>query len=212
MKKIMTLFMAIMMVLIPVNVFAAGGGNGGGNGSGNGSGNGDGKEEGLFIESASIEDGEILGSDESITLVFSKNVVNAEVAEANMALFQVQDSKGTEVEIEVGMADDQVEPDKKNDVVIEFPQGLSDGDYTLTAKSGITSKSGVVMEKDYTLSFKVGNEQKAETTEEAVETQQKTEENKETTQESKSSSGMMIIAIVILAAIVVGVVIWRKKK
>lgn len=208
MKKIMTLFMAIMMVLIPVNVFAAGGGNGGGNGSGNGSG----KEEGLFVESASIEDGEILGSDESITLVFSKNVVNAEVAEANMALFQVQDSKGTEVEIKVGMADDQVEPDKKNDVVIEFPQGLSDGDYTLTAKSGITSKSGVVMEKDYTLSFKVGNEQKAETTEEAVETEQKTEENKETTQESKSSSGMMIIAIVILAAIVVGVVIWRKKK
>lgn len=208
MKKIMTLFMAIMMVLIPVNVFAAGGGNGGGNGSGNGGG----KEEGLFVESASIEDGEILGSDESITLVFSKNVVNAEVAEANMALFQVQDSKGTEVEIEVGMADDQVEPDKKNDVVIEFPQGLSDGDYTLTAKSGITSKSGVVMEKDYTLSFKVGNEQKAETTEEAVETEQKTEENKETTQESKSSSGMMIIAIVILAAIVVGVVIWRKKK
>lgn len=208
MKKIMTLFMAIMMVLIPVNVFAAGGGNGGGNGSGNGGG----KEEGLFVESASIEDGEILGSDESITLVFSKNVVNAEVAEANMALFQVQDSKGTEVEIKVGMADDQVEPDKKNDVVIEFPQGLSDGDYTLTAKSGITSKSGVVMEKDYTLSFKVGNEQKAETTEEAVETEQKTEENKETTQESKSSSGMMIIAIVILAAIVVGVVIWRKKK
>ena len=208
MKKIMTLFMAIMMVLIPVNVFAAGGGNGGGNGSGNGSG----KEEGLFVESVSIEDGEILGSDESITLVFSKNVVNAEVAEANMALFQVQDSKGTEVEIKVGMADDQVEPDKKNDVVIEFPQGLSDGDYTLTAKSGITSKSGVVMEKDYTLSFKVGNEQKAETTEEAVETEQKTEENKETTQESKSSSGMMIIAIVILAAIVVGVVIWRKKK
>lgn len=208
MKKIMTLFMAIMMVLIPVNVFAAGGGNGGGNGSGNGGG----KEEGLFVESASIEDGESLGSDESITLVFSKNVVNAEVAEANMALFQVQDSKGTEVEIEVGMADDQVEPDKKNDVVIGFPQGLSDGDYTLTAKSGITSKSGVVMEKDYTLSFKVGNEQKAETTEETVETEQKTEENKETTQESKSSSGMMIIAIVILAAIVVGVVIWRKKK
>lgn len=111
------------------------------------------------MESASIEDGAVLASDETITLVFSKNVVNSKVAESNMALFHVLDSNQNEVTIEVIMADDQVEPDKKNDVVIQFPQGLADGTYTLTAQKGITSKSGDVMDKDYTLTFQADSSQ-----------------------------------------------------
>ena len=56
------------------------------------------------------------------------------------------------------MADDQVEPDKKNDVTIQPAEKLEAGNYVLTAKAGIESKSGVVMEKDYTLNFMVPGE------------------------------------------------------
>ena len=126
MKKLMVLIMALTVLLIPASAFASGGGNGNGTGGG--------KEEALRVESACIEDGAVLASDETITLVFSKNVVNSKVAESNMALFHVLDSNQNEVTIEVIMADDQVEPDKKNDVVIQFPQGLADGTYTLTAQ------------------------------------------------------------------------------
>lgn len=151
MKKLMVLIMAMSVLLIPASAFASGGGNGNGTGGG--------KEEALCVESASIEDGAVLASDETITLVFSKNVVNSKVAESNMALFHVLDSNQNEVTIEVIMADDQVEPDKKNDVVIQFPQGLADGTYTLTAQKGITSKSGDVMDKDYTLTFQADSSQ-----------------------------------------------------
>lgn len=151
MKKLMVLITAMTVLLIPASAFASGGGNGNGTGGG--------KEEALRVESASIEDGAVLASDEAITLVFSKNVVNSKVAESNMALFHVLDSNQNEVTIEVIMADDQVEPDKKNDVVIQFPQGLANGTYTLTAQKGITSKSGDVMDKDYTLTFQADSSQ-----------------------------------------------------
>ena len=100
------------------------------------------KNEGVFVEPASTENGGTLVADGAIPLVFSKNVANSKVAEGNRALFRVVGGNQSEVTIEIVMADDQVEPDKKNDVVIQFPQGLADGTYTLTAQKGVTSKSG----------------------------------------------------------------------
>ncbi len=161
MKKLMVLITAMTVLLIPASAFASGGGNGNGTGGG--------KEEALRVESASIEDGAVLASDEAITLVFSKNVVNSKVAESNMALFHVLDSNQNEVTIEVIMADDQVEPDKKNDVVIQFPQGLANGTYTLTAQKGITSKSGDVMDKDYTLTFQADSSQAGQAADQTTE-------------------------------------------
>ena len=64
MKKLMVLITAMTVLLIPASAFASGGGNGNGTGGG--------KEEALRVESASIEDGAVLASDEAITLVFSK--------------------------------------------------------------------------------------------------------------------------------------------
>lgn len=211
MKKFMLLITAAAVLLMPANVFA---GSGNGSGGGNGDGTGGGKDEALYVESASIEDGGILASDESITLVFSKNVVNSDVAENNMALFQVLDSNQTEVAIEVGMADDQVEPDKKNDVVIQFPQGLSDGTYTLTAQKGITSKSGDVMEKDYTLTFQVGEPASGQ---EAEQTAQETEPTadpaaRETEQPQEKNMTPVIIIVIILILAAGGFVVLRKKK
>lgn len=205
MKKLLAAFlMTTAILLTPANVFADGGGNG----------TGGGKNEGLSVKSASIEDGGTLASDEAITLVFSKNVVNSKVAENNRALFQVLDSNQAEVEIEVTMADDQVEPDKKNDVVIRLPQGLADGAYTLTAQKGITSKSGDVMESDFVLTFQVGGNQDTQPAPEQTpeQTPEQAPEAGETARPEGSGMTPVIIVVVVILAAAVGFVLLRKKK
>ena len=148
-----------------------------------------------------------------------------------MALFHVLDSNQNEVTIEVIMADDQVEPDKKNDVVIQFPQGLANGTYTLTAQKGITSKSGDVMDKDYTLTFQADSSQAGQAADQTTEqtadqtTAQATEQAMDETTsqaadqvpetaaaEPKGTSIMPVIIIVVILAAVGGFVILRKKK
>lgn len=151
MKKRLAWMVLAVFMMLSMTAQAAGG-----NGGGSGDGTGGGQDEALFVESASVESGAVLGAQDSITLVFSKNVVNSSVQETNLPLFTVTDGSGAAVEITVTMADDQIEPDKKNDVVIAPADSWADGSYTLTALAGITSKSGDVMEKDYTLSFTVG--------------------------------------------------------
>ena len=152
-KRFAWMALAVLMML-SITAQAAGG-NGGGNGGGSGDGTGGGKTEALTVESASVEDGAVLAPEDAITLVFTKNVVNSSVKETNLPLFTVTDDSGAAVEITVTMADDQIEPDKKNDVVIAPADTWADGAYTLTAQAGITSKSGDVMEQDYTLTFSV---------------------------------------------------------
>ena len=151
----MALSVLMMLSITAQAAGGSGGGNGGGNGGGSGDGTGGGKTETLAVESASVEDGAVLAPEDAITLVFSKNVVNSSVKETNLPLFTVTDDSGAAVEITVTMADDQIEPDKKNDVVIAPADTWADGAYTLTAQAGITSKSGDVMEQDYTLTFSV---------------------------------------------------------
>ena len=117
MKKLLALLMAMTMVLLmSVNAFAAGG-DGSGGGKGNGSGGG--SDEAMSVESASVEDGAVIGAEDSITLVFSKNVCHKSVRDLNMILAVLTDSEGNEIAIEVVLCDDQIEPDKKNDYVID---------------------------------------------------------------------------------------------
>lgn len=142
-KRFAWMALAVLMMLSITAQAAGGDGTGGG------------KAEALTVESASVEDGAVLAPEDAITLVFSKNVVNSSVKETNLPLFTVTDDSGAAVEITVTMADDQIEPDKKNDVVIAPADTWAEGAYTLTAQAGITSKSGDVMEQDYTLTFSV---------------------------------------------------------
>lgn len=155
MKKRVTWMVLAVLMMLSITAQAAGGNGGGNGGGGSGDGTGGGKEEALTVESASVEDGAVLTPEDTITLVFSKNVVNSSVKENNLPLFVVTDDNGAAVEITVTMADDQIEPDKKNDVVIAPADTWAEGAYTLTAQAGITSKSGDVMEQDYTMTFSV---------------------------------------------------------
>ena len=155
MKRIFPIVMAFMLAFaMPTLAFAAGG-NGGGGGNGSGGGNGGGSGEPLTVVSASIENGAQIEADGTITLVFSKNVCEAGVRDTNMTLVAVKDAQGNDVAAVVTLADDQIEPNKKNDMVIGFAEPLAGGTYTLTAQAGITSKSGDVLAEDYVLEFTV---------------------------------------------------------
>lgn len=237
-KRIAWIVLALMMTL-SVTAQAAGG-NGGGNGGGSGDGSGGGQDEALFVESASVESGAVLGAEDTITLVFSKNVVNSSVQETNLPLFSVTDESGAEVEITVTMADDQIEPNKKNDVVIAPADVWADGSYTLTAQAGITSKSGDVMEKDYTLSFTVGGDgvdavapdemvdtavEPEDTTADAVEPENAVDSDATTaedaaaaddiaaeTAQEQGSSTPIVIGVVVAVVVVAGIVVLLRKK
>ena len=142
MKKIIS-FLAVLAVLVScVSATAL-------------AGNGSGKNEPLKVESASVEEGGTILPGDGIKLVFSKNIANSAVKENNLGLFTLTDAEGNEMEAQVIIADDQVEPEKKNDVIIMPAEALPEGEYILTALSGITAKSGAVMEEDYVLSFTV---------------------------------------------------------
>ncbi len=234
-KRFAWMALAVLMML-SITAQAAGGtggGNGGGNGGGSGDGTGGGKAEALTVESASVEDGAVLAPEDAITLVFTKNVVNSSVKENNLPLFTVTDDSGAAVEITVTMADDQIEPDKKNDVVIAPADTWAEGAYTLTAQAGITSKSGDVMEQDYTLTFSVAGaaddaavpedtmdtadtatEPSAEDTVEAAEPEtaedgaateaETTDAAEETAPQEQESNTPMIIGIVAVVVVVAG--------
>ncbi len=92
--------------------------------------------------------------DSEIQLTFTKNVVNILVLENNMTCFKLLDENGQEVPIEIIMADDQIERDKKRDVILK-PKSLlnEDTEYTIIIDSKLESKSGQVLEEDVTLTF-----------------------------------------------------------
>lgn len=207
MKKFVSILILVLL-LVPATAWAAGG-NGSGGGQGNGSGGGQGQA--LTVESCSVDAGGVVAPEDGITLVFSKNVVNASVADTNKTLFSVQDASGNEMAIDVVLADDQVEPGKKNDVVIQFPDGLAEGDYTLTAKSGITAKSGDVLTEDYTLDFTVG--ETAAAVEPAEETPDTSVVEDAAPAETESESGFPVAAIaVVVIIVVVGAVVFIRQR
>ncbi len=197
MKKLLACILMVSVFACTGTAFAAGG-----NGSGGGTGGN--KDEGLSVVASSVDEGQSISGDEAITLTFSKNVVNSKVKEANASLFSLQSASGEEISVEVVMADDQIEQDKKNDVVIQPTEKLEAGEYILTAKAGIESKNGTVMEKDYTLKFAVSGEVKAEET--------KAEEAKTAATGSSAPLKYGVIAIVACAIAAALFVVFKKKK
>jgi len=120
----------------------------GGNGSGGGS-------DPLVLESSTIPDG-TQGVDittAQITLTFSKNVVNAAVKENNLGCFSIA-GDGIAVPFTVEMADDQLYPDLKNNVVLVFTEQLQPSSaYVITVAPELQSKSGVTLDNEVAISF-----------------------------------------------------------
>jgi methionine-rich copper-binding protein CopC len=123
--------------------------------AGQGDGSGGGKNQPLALVSSIPADGQKdVALPGEIKMTFSKNVVYMTVRDNNSKCFTMYSQDGKQVPIEVIMADDQIEFDKRRDIVVKPLQELQTGiTYTVKVAPQLESKSGVNLGKEATLSF-----------------------------------------------------------
>ena len=148
MKRIITFTIMITALLLAFTVTAWSAGDGSGGGSGGGAG------KPLEIVSSSISNGESdVNVDREIKFVLSKNIANISVAENNRQCFTMTDSSGNTIPIEVITFDDQLEPEKKNDIIVK-PEALQEAEqYTITISPDLQAKSGDKLGKEIKYTF-----------------------------------------------------------
>ena len=154
MKRILSILLAVaMMIALGVPAFA-----------GNGDGSGGGKDKPLTLASSDIPDGSTdVPTDLTVTLTFTKNVVNFTVKDNNMGCFRLIDSDGNAAPISVLMGDDQVDPDCKRIVTVQA-SGLAAGEaYTLVISGSLQAKSGATLGSDVSIRFTTVGAAPAET-------------------------------------------------
>ena len=130
MKRIIILLLAVLLMLgLSVTALA-----------GNGDGSGGGKDKPLTLADSTLADGSTdVPTELTVTLTFTKNVMNFTVKDHNMGCFQLIDSGGNAAPIRILMGDDQVDPDCKRIVGVEA-SGLKAGEsYTLIISGDLTA-------------------------------------------------------------------------
>lgn len=215
MKKGVLVGLAFVLALAMPAVALAAGGNGSGGGNGGGGGKGGGSSEPLTVSAASIEEGASIAAGDSITLTFSKNVCDSAVREANAGLVSLATVEDVAVEADVVLADDQIEPEKKNDITVTPKAPLAPGSYVLTAKAGITSKSSDVLAQDYLLTFTVEGAAPAASDDAAAADTAAASDAADGTAANAGGgiSIVTVIAIIAVAALIIaGVVLAMRKK
>lgn len=123
-------------------------------GDGNGDGSGGGQNNPLDLVSSVPANGATgVENLESIKLTFSKNVVYMTVRDNNQQCFSLW--TGTErIPAEIILADDQIERDKRHDVIVKPLQPLEPGTtYRVEVAPSLESKSGVTLGTKKIISF-----------------------------------------------------------
>lgn len=123
--------------------------------AGQGDGSGGGKDQPLALALSAPADGQkdVLTTTE-ILLTFNKNVVHMTVCENNKKCFALFTAGGSQIPVEVVMADDQIEPEKKRDVRLKPLQGLEPAtSYTISILPELQSKSGAIAGQEILVSF-----------------------------------------------------------
>jgi len=93
-----------------------------------------------------------------IEMTFNKNVINMAVNVNNRNCFSLYAADGSKIPVEVIMADDQIEPEKKRDIALKPLQELKPGAaYTVKVSPALQAKSGATMEGDLTITFITAN-------------------------------------------------------
>lgn len=148
---LLTVFICLIMA-VPV---VAGQGNSSGGGQGNP----------LELASSTPADGDTgVALDTEIKLTFSKNVVNMQVKDINQGCFSFY-ADNRPVQVEVVMADDQIEPEYKRDIVLVPGEDLElNTNYTIKVAQELQSKSGSNLEKELTISFTTIGSESSEST------------------------------------------------
>jgi len=123
-------------------------------GDGAGDGSGGGQNNPLVIESSTPANGAAgVASLEDIKIVFSKNVVYMTVRDKNLQCFTLW-AGSQRIPTEVIMADDQIEREKRNDVLIKPKQPLQAGTtYRVEIAPELQSKSGVTLGQKAVITF-----------------------------------------------------------
>lgn len=117
-------------------------------------------ENGAFaLESSSVaNDAKDVSCQPLIALTFNKNVVNLKITEQNKTCFTLLDKEDKAIEIEVIMADDQVEPEKKRIISVKPVAPLQPQTaYRLLISKKLTSKSGDTLPEDISIAFTTGD-------------------------------------------------------
>lgn len=193
--------MVLVLLLLPVAFAANGGGGGGGGGTGGG------KDDPLALVASDPEDGatDVMQPVE-IRLVFNKNVVHMSVRDANMEKFKMTAPDGTLVPLEIRMADDQIEPEKREEVyLIPQEQLLPDTVYTITIAGGLESKSNAVLGQDINLSFRTATAEVSASTSDTV-----SQDELPRTSSALSPSAVGIAVFVLLIGAAIGITVAKR--
>lgn len=138
-------------------------------GDGNGDGSGGGQKNPLVIESSFPADGAANVADlESIKVVFSKNIAYMTIRDNNKKCVSLW-SGNENIPCEIIIADDQIEREKRNDIIIKPLQPFEKGKtYRVEFAPELESKSGVTLGEKATITFTMAGESSAPQKEEPV--------------------------------------------
>lgn len=107
-----------------------------------------------FVESTPGNSAKDVELDVQIKLLFNKNVVHFTVKDNNLKCFSIKDAKNKEIPIDVVFADDQIEPDKKREIILEPKKPLDENTtYTIHISPKLQAKNGSSLDKDIFISF-----------------------------------------------------------
>ena len=138
MKKILV-FAMIMIMMLSMTVFA---------------GDNNGQSQLMMKETIPADGAEDIPVNQEIKLSFSNNVINSTIMENNMTCLQLVDSDGNDIDIAIFMADDQIHPDQKRDIIITPAVNLAENmTYTLKINGDLSGKNGNTLGEELTVSF-----------------------------------------------------------
>lgn len=121
--------------------------------------NGSEKKEGKsgafdFVESTPGNSAKDVKLDGEIELLFNKNVVNFSVKDNNENCFSIKDAGNKDIPIDVIFADDQVEPDKKREIILKPKKPFNENTtYTVYISPKLKAKNGDSLDRDVAITF-----------------------------------------------------------
>jgi hypothetical protein len=156
--------------------------------AGEGDGSGGGQTVPLGLASSTPSNGQTgVELQPLVKLTFNKNVINLAIRDVNKNCFALVTSAGSQVPIEVIMADDQLYPEEKRNISVKPLQALQPGTaYTLKISPELMAKNGTSLGHEVTLNFVT--EGTAAAAPAAVETQPKESPTISTTEKNTAVS------------------------
>lgn len=173
-------------------------------GSGQGDGGGGGGGVPFELGDSSIKNNETdISLNPEILLTFTNNVVHMSVQESNKTLITLSEQNGESVELEVEMADDQVYPEKKQEVIITPTQSLKNNTaYELVIGEKFQAKNGRTLGEDILIEFTTVDEGEEAVKGEVDQVKENVEETVSTETEKNNNTWLFILIGVLIIGLI----------